>query len=194
MKNFRKILTAFLLVVSVFAVTACSKKAQDNKKADSTQKTETTQKSDSTEKKEENKKTQTSEKVDSGEYKLLKTFELKKDGSTVEISYYGVGDIAFKQTAKNELLYKVFPGGTKETAEQALKSLAEQYKGLNGITHKLEFKEDRVLEELEVNYKELDFEKAKNIPGMSFTGDPKNGVNVTQSGELLKKNGFVEKK
>lgn len=134
----------------------------------------------------------TSEK--SNDFELLNTLVLEQPtGLKIEISYYGKGDIAFKQTAKNEVPYSVFGG--KENAEKQINPIIEQYKNLKGVTHKVEFLEDKAVENLEVNFKELDLEKAKNVPGLILDGgNPNNGVSVSKSVEILKKQGFTEKK
>lgn len=126
---------------------------------------------------------------------LLTTMVLEQPtGLKIELSYYGKGDMAFKQTTNNVIPYKALPGGTKEVAEKTLGPIAEKYKGLKGVTHKIEYGNDQATEMLEINFKEIDMEQIKGVPGLMLDGDPKNGVSVSKSVELLKQTGFVEKK
>lgn len=137
-----------------------------------------------------------SKQVTKNEYDLLKTMVLEQpSGIKIEIAYYGKGDVVYVQTANNVIPYKAFPGG-KEKLKAQLDPIAEKYKGLKGVNHKLDYTEDKLVETLEVKFKELEVEKAKNVPGllMSGSGDPKNGVSLSKSVELLKQNGYTEKK
>jgi len=55
--------------------------------------------------------------------------------------------------------------------------------------------EDKFIEEVEVDYSELDYEKAKNLPGMIFSGDPtKTKVSMEKSEKMLMTHGFEEQK
>ncbi|MBU0278772.1 DUF1307 domain-containing protein [Gemella sp. zg-570] len=50
--------------------------------------------------------------------------------------------------------------------------LAEQYKGISGITHKIEYLDDVIIENLEVDYAKIDV--AKSIQGLIIDGNTKN--------------------
>lgn len=125
---------------------------------------------------------------------LLTTLELKQpNGLSSELKYYGKGDIAYKQTAKSEIPYIIFGG--KEKAKERIDPIVKQYKELKGVTHKIEYGDTSAIEELEVDYVNVDIEQLKKVPGILLNGDnPKNGVSVSKSVEILKKNGYVEKK
>ncbi|WP_100066109.1 YehR family protein [Miniphocaeibacter massiliensis] len=112
------------------------------------------------------------------------------NGVKTKLTFYHYGDKVEKQTATNEWAYSAMGLATKEEAEQALSELVEQYQGVEGITHKMDYQEDKVFESLEVNYKKLDFDKAKNIPGIMLKGDFKNGVSLKKTAEIIEKQGF----
>lgn len=128
------------------------------------------------------------------EYQLLKTMVLElPTGINVEVSHYGNDGKVFRQITKAVLPYKSLPGETREEAEKTLAPAIESYKNIKGITHKIEFGEDNATETLEVNFKELDLEKAKSVPGLLLDEDANNGISVEKSVEILKEKGFKEK-
>lgn len=127
-----------------------------------------------------------------------KTFIIEKPGTKIELTYHYDGDKVLKQSADNSISYDVLKQSlavkTKEEVIEKLKTISKTYKGVDGIEYSEEYKDTEFVEKLTVDYTKLDYEKAKKIPGIVLTGDPKNGVSLQKSEELLKKQGFTEKK
>lgn len=122
-------------------------------------------------------------------------YEKKQNGLESIITYYHQGDKVLRQTTRNAIRYADFGIKNKEAAKAKLDSAVEQYKGVSGITHKITYNENDMLEEMEVNFSKLDYEKAKTIPGFIINGDPKEGISLTKCHELLEKQNYkkVEK-
>ena len=79
--------------------------------------------------------------------------------------------------------------------KQQLQAVSKRYQGIKGLKETLDIQEDKFLEEVEVDYANFDYEKAKDLPGMTFSGDPsKTKVSMQKSEELVLKQGFVEQK
>jgi len=67
-------------------------------------------------------------------------------------------------------------------------------KQTKGLKESVTFNDDGFTEELEVDYENIDFEKARQLPGMIFSGDPSaNKVSMKASEEMLLQQGFEEK-
>lgn len=125
-----------------------------------------------------------------------KTFVLEKNGANSEITYYYDGDIVKKQTANNVIPYASIGVKTKEEAEKFINGYVGQYNGVKGIEYKGEHKDNSYYETLTVDYENLDYKKAKNLPGIMIQGDieKSKGVSLSRSEELVKSKGYTEKK
>ncbi|MFW8053982.1 YehR family lipoprotein [Vagococcus fluvialis] len=123
------------------------------------------------------------------------TFELEiQKGITAELTYYHKGDKVFKQTAHNEVDFKTVGIEDKKMAEEMYSPIAKEYEGIKGIEHSLKFTDKNMTEILTIDYEKLDFDAAKNVPGIMLEGNGKNGVSLKASKELLESQGFKEKK
>ncbi|MNC67401.1 putative lipoprotein YehR precursor [compost metagenome] len=91
--------------------------------------------------------------------------------------------------------YSLLGVETKEEAEKQIGPLTESYKGVEGITYNIEYKESECIETLTVDYKKVDIAELRKIPGMSFdTEDDVKKISMKRSEELLKGQGYTEKK
>ena len=80
-----------------------------------------------------------------------------------------------------------------ESEDKVIKQ-TKQYQGIKGLKESVTFNDDGFTEELEVDYENIDFEKARQLPGMIFSGDPSaNKVSMKASEEMLLQQGFEEK-
>ena len=85
-------------------------------------------------------------------------------------------------------------GLSKEEVKSRIEAAAKQYQGIKGLKESVTFNDDGFTEELEVDYENIDFEKARQLPGMIFSGDPSaNKVSMKASEEMLLQQGFEEK-
>lgn len=126
-----------------------------------------------------------------------KTFVKEQNGMKVTLVYTYIEkeDKVIKQTSKTEAPFSAFQGKDVEQVKQQLQAVSKRYQGIKGLKETLDIQEDRFLEEVEVDYANFDYEKAKDLPGMTFSGDPsKTKVSMQKSEELVLKQGFVEQK
>lgn len=121
-------------------------------------------------------------------------FESEQMGIQSTITYFHDGDKVKKQTAENIVPYEVIGVTEKEDAQAIFDPEAEKFQDVDGIKHEIEYTDTEAIEKLEVDYADLDFDKANDLPGMTFDGDAKeNGVSLEKSSEMLKNQGFTEK-
>ncbi|MNJ57237.1 putative lipoprotein YehR precursor [compost metagenome] len=126
---------------------------------------------------------------------LTKTFERSEEGLVSALTYKYKNDKVVEQTANNTMTYDYLGVDSKEEAEKQLAPFIESYKGVEGITHKIEFKEFEATETLKVEYDKADFNKLKELEGMSFDSEEDvKRISMKKSEELLKSQGYTEKK
>lgn len=123
-----------------------------------------------------------------------KTFVKEDTGIKMELTYTYVGDKVTKQTANNVINYSALGFDNVEDTKTALEPVLNQYNDIKGLKHFMDYKENEAREYLEVDYENIDYEKAKSVPGIMITGDPKSGVSMKASEKLITEQGFVEKK
>lgn len=134
----------------------------------------------------------------SKEATATRTFVMEKNGSkiTMVYTYIESEDKVVKQTTTNEIMYNQLPNAkTKEDAQKILDPISQKFQGIKGLKESIEYQDDKFIESLEVDYTDFDYEKAKSLPGMKFSGDPtKTKVSMERSAESLTQNGFEEQK
>lgn len=133
----------------------------------------------------------------SKEATATKTFVKEQNGVKVTLVYTYIEseDKVVKQTSKTEVLFSAFKGRDIEQVKKQLQDISAKFQGIKGIKETVDIQEDKFIEEVEVDYSELDYEKAKNLPGMIFSGDPtKTKVSMEKSEKMLMTHGFEEQK
>lgn len=122
-----------------------------------------------------------------------RVFTTEADGASITLEYTFEDDRVLSQAAKSEMTYEALGFDSKKQAEDALKEATKQYENVDGITYKVDFNEEEVIEQTNIVFEEIDFEKAKDLPGLLFEGDPADGISMEESAKLLLENGFTEK-
>ncbi|MBD8006219.1 YehR family lipoprotein [Bacillus norwichensis] len=125
-----------------------------------------------------------------GSKEETKTFISNQNGIDMELVYTYKGDNVSKQTSNNTIPYSALGVATKEEAQAVLDPISTKYQGLEGVEQKIEYKENEAVETLSVDFGKLDFDKAKNVPGMDFSGNTNNGVSMKESEKMLLEDGF----
>lgn len=113
--------------------------------------------------------------------------------STITYVYSEKEDRVLKQLTTNEGIYdKLNPAMTKEEVKKIIDKDIEETKGINGIKHTVEYKEDRFIENIEIDFENLDYEKAKEFLNIQ---DPKKvRVSMKVSAEIMYNQGYKEQK
>ncbi|MBC1366418.1 YehR family lipoprotein [Listeria innocua] len=127
-----------------------------------------------------------------GDKEESKTFALSQNGVDSKLTYTYKGDKVTKQTAENTMLYTSMGIKTKEEAEKMLKETSEKFQNIEGLKESIEYKDDKAIETLEVDYTKISSEDLKKLPGMASTGDVSKGISMKESEKMLKSQGFKE--
>lgn len=137
------------------------------------------------------------ENADSGAFEVdptgenVVTLETEENGVVMRITYTADGDKVTKQTADNVLPYAALNVTTPEEAEEALAEIVAGFQGIEGVTHSMDYQDDKVIETLTVDYEKADMKDVSELTGSSFEGDVSQGVSLTRSVEMLQQQGFV---
>lgn len=113
--------------------------------------------------------------------------------STITYVYSEKEDKVLKQLTINEGIYdKLNPAMTKEEVKKIIDKDIEETKGIKGIKHTVEYKEDRFIENIEIDFENLDYEKAKEFLNIK---DPKKvRISMKVSAEIMYNQGYKEQK
>ena len=126
-----------------------------------------------------------------------KTFEKEKNGmkTTVTYTYIESEDKVIKQTTKLVGEYAKLPSTkTKEAVQKVLDPIAEKYKGIKGIKHSIDYQDDKFVEETEIDYENLDYEKSKTVLGKNFQDPTKTKISMKKTEEMMSGQGYTEVK
>lgn len=119
------------------------------------------------------------------------TLQAEENGMTMLVTYKADGDNVVEQTANNEIPYESLGVTTKEEAEELLAETVAAYQGVEGVTHNIDYEDDKVIESLTVNYEKADPAEISELSGSTFEGDVSQGISFQKSVKMLQEAGFV---
>ncbi|EBF5116848.1 DUF1307 domain-containing protein [Listeria monocytogenes] len=122
-----------------------------------------------------------------------RTFTLSQNGVESKLVYTYKGDEVTKQTAENTMSYTALSVSSKEDAEKLLKETSDKFQNIDGLKEKIEYKDDKAIETIEVDYTKIASEDMNKIPGMA-SGDASKGISMKESAKLLESQGYKENK
>ncbi|EHZ2531426.1 YehR family lipoprotein [Listeria monocytogenes] len=122
-----------------------------------------------------------------------RTFTLSQNGVESKLIYTYKGDKVTKQTAENTMSYTALSVSSKEDAEKLLKETSDKFQNIDGLKEKIEYKDDKAIETIEVDYTKIASEDMNKIPGMA-SGDASKGISMKESAKLLESQGYKENK
>ncbi|EAG9432631.1 DUF1307 domain-containing protein [Listeria monocytogenes] len=122
-----------------------------------------------------------------------RTFTLSQNGVESKLVYTYKGDKVTKQTAENTMSYTALSVSSKEDAEKLLKETSDKFQNIDGLKEKIEYKDDKAIETIEVDYTKIASEDMNKIPGMA-TGDAPKGISMKESAKLIESQGYKENK
>ncbi|HAA9907728.1 TPA_asm: hypothetical protein GIM27_13440, partial [Listeria monocytogenes] len=99
-----------------------------------------------------------------------RTFTLSQNGVESKLVYTYKGDKVTKQTAEKTMSYTALSVSSKEDAEKLLKETSDKFQNIDGLKEKIEYKDDKAIETIEVDYTKVASEDMNKIPGMA-SGD-----------------------
>ncbi|GGP08083.1 DUF1307 domain-containing protein [Oceanobacillus neutriphilus] len=119
------------------------------------------------------------------------TLQLEQGGVTVKLTYKADGDTVYEQTANNEVLYSALGVSTPGEAEEMMAESAEEFQGIEGVTHNFEYLDDKIMETLTVNFDEADLYEVSQMTGSDYEGDlSMSRVSLQQSVQMLQAEGY----
>ncbi|EHD6844840.1 YehR family lipoprotein [Listeria monocytogenes] len=122
-----------------------------------------------------------------------RTFTLSQNGVESKLVYTYKGDKVTKQTAENTMSYTALSVSSKEDAEKLLKETSDKFQNIDGLKEKIEYKDDKAIETIEVDYTKIASKDMNKIPGMA-SGDASKGISMKESAKLLESQGYKENK
>ncbi|MEI3606356.1 YehR family protein [Pseudogracilibacillus sp. SE30717A] len=118
------------------------------------------------------------------------TLQTEQDGVISELTYKANGDKVTEQTAKNVLPYESIGVTTSEEAKEVLDDLIVGYDDTEGVTHNMDYQDDKVIETLTIDYETADLNEVNKLSGASFEGDVDKGISLKKSVEMLQEQGY----
>lgn len=123
-----------------------------------------------------------------------KTFELSKNGTESKLTYTYVKDKVTKQITENEVTYAALGFKNKEEAEKALKEISDKFQGVEGVKQGFEYKDDKVIETLEVDYEKANTKELIKLPGFAANGDIEGEISMKASSKMVESQDYKEVK
>lgn len=97
-----------------------------------------------------------------------KTFVYEEEGSYNELVYYYIGDEVQRQTSLSEIDYEALNVSGEEEARELFEAGSADYSETEGVTHSIEYGEDGIVENLEVDYTEANLAEVAGLEGSEF--------------------------
>ncbi|UTX52451.1 DUF1307 domain-containing protein [Leucobacter aridicollis] len=118
------------------------------------------------------------------------------EGAELTVTYVADGDKVTKQTTKNVVNYEASGIADRAAAEESVAPLAEQYKGIKGVEHSIDFGDDELTETVTLTYADLDLEKLASVTGGDPGENPEEArdVSLKEAVKTLTDSGFTEVK
>lgn len=126
-----------------------------------------------------------------GNNEETRTFEMSESGIESTLVYTYSDDEVISQSTENQIDYGAL-GIDKAQAEEIFAPYAEEYEGLAGVQHDIEFEDDQATESISIVYEELNEEEIQDVEGITFEGDPAEGISMERSAEMLLNQGYTE--
>lgn len=111
-------------------------------------------------------------------------------GFTIEIVLIAEGDNVIEQTSKSETTYEVLGVNNAEEAEEMLAEFLVGYDSTEGVTHQIDYQDDRIVETVTVNYETVDVNEMSELAGSFVEGDPSQGVSLKMTVEMMQEMGY----
>lgn len=119
-----------------------------------------------------------------------KTYEGDVNGKNVITSLTYKDDEVLKQSTIGTLKYDDL-GIDKSQAKEIFKKDEKTFKGLKGVTYKVDYKDQKAVEHIEIDYKDVDVDKLKKNLGFESAKAVKDDhVSMHKIVKQLKRNGL----
>ena len=85
-------------------------------------------------------------------------------------------------------------GKTKEEIIEMIEPITKKFEGIKGIKYSIDYKDESFVETIEIDYENLDYEKAKVALDEEFQDPSKGIVSMKITEKALLEDGYVEQK
>lgn len=116
----------------------------------------------------------------------------KDDGqgnvSTVEL--HSEGDKVTRQISEN-VFDSAYLSVTEDMITENLDQFKNSYNSVDGISYDYKIDENGIVtEKIEVDYKNIDWDKYEQLDGVVLDGDPQNGISLQRTIDIFEQGGF----
>ncbi|HLR42255.1 MAG TPA: DUF1307 domain-containing protein [Pseudogracilibacillus sp.] len=116
--------------------------------------------------------------------------EMDTDKYYSQVMYEAENDRILKQTTKNEVTYEVLQVDSKEEAEKAIQAAMDEFSNMEGVSHKVQFEDDKLIEEIVIDYEVIDIDAVGQMPGLP-SKNAKGEASLDATVEVLESQGYV---
>lgn len=148
---------------------------------------------DKDEDKDENEDKNKEENATGSDEEETRVFEMDQAGIVTTMTYYYKGDEVTKQATKNIIDYEGIGLSSKEEAQELFDPEIAKMQGIDGVSQEMEYSDTEAIESLVIDYEILDFDQAKDMPGLELSGNYENGISMEASAQMLLEQGFEER-
>lgn len=118
---------------------------------------------------------------------------MKEEGFVSEITYVSKGDKVKKQLTKTTMDYEYLGLSSKDEAKEFVELQDNMLEDVKGVKHKINYKDDHLVADIEINMETIDFEVLNDLTG-GEVGDDVDFISLKESTKLIEQQGFTKKK
>ena len=111
-------------------------------------------------------------------------------GFTNEIVLIAEGDKVIEETLRTETSYEDLFVSTAEEAEEIMAEFMVDYDSIEGVTHQIDYLDDRLVQSVTVNYDAVDIDEVSELAGSFVDGDASKGVSLKLTVEMFEEMGY----
>lgn len=118
------------------------------------------------------------------------SYQAEEEGVKITLTYTAEDDTVTEQTSENEIEYAALGLTDKEQAEEIFNPVVEQYQNVDGITHEIDYQDDKVVESVSVDLTTVDMDELTALEGAMFEPGENDEISLERSVEMIESQGF----
>ncbi len=128
------------------------------------------------------------------EKEIVSTFYRAAEGFSAEVTYYHKNDVVSKQVTKSVIEYSVIGVTDEEGAKEIIAIYEEKYEGVDGLTYEVIYEDDKLTENITIDFNVIDFKEFSEITEDQRTDiADADFISFKSSEELLLNSGWEKK-
>lgn len=116
--------------------------------------------------------------------------EMDTDKYFSEVIYETENDKILKQKTTNIVSYEVLQVDSKDEAEEAIQEAMEEFANIEGIEHTVQFEDERLIEEVYIDYEIVELNTVGQVPGLPTKGE-EGTLSLEASVDTLESQGYL---